>query len=141
MHLCVFARCAKKADWSSFDCGIYLLNPLKVLCVSIITLMAWAQNFFPDGNLGFLQLWYLFENPLIWNLCVGIEFLYMPIVITIEKKCINKKLIWGYITYSIYSLTWMPITIIGCLKKNQKEWFHTQHTREISISDVEKIRW
>jgi len=136
----LFAKAIKDRDWSAFDCGIYLLNPLKVLCVSVITFMAWAQTFYPDGNLGFFQLWYLFENPFVWNAFVAVEFLYMPIVITIEKKCINKKLIWGYITYSIYSLTWMPITVIGCINKNKKEWFHTQHTREISIADVEKIQ-
>lgn len=137
----LFARAVRKGDLSAFDCGLYVINPLKILFVTVCTFMAWAQNFFPDGNLGFFQIYYLFNDfPHIWTFYVYVETLYMPIVITIEKKCFNLKLLWGYITYSIYSLTWLPITIIGCLKKNQKEWFHTQHTREISINDVEKIQ-
>jgi len=84
-------------------------------------------------------MYYMFESPLVWNIAAFVSFLYMPLVITIERKVFNKKLLWSYITYSIYSLTWVPITIQGCLNKNKKEWCHTQHTRQISIDEMEKI--
>ncbi|MBE7030154.1 MAG: glycosyltransferase [Ruminococcaceae bacterium] len=129
----------EKKDWSAFDCAIYLMNPLKIIMTGMITFMAWSQTFFPDGNLGFFQMYYMFESPLVWNIAAFVSFLYMPLVITIERKVFNKKLLWSYITYSIYSLTWVPITIQGCLNKNKKEWCHTQHTRQISIDEMEKI--
>lgn len=132
-------RSVEKRDWSAFDCAIYLMNPLKIICMGLITFMAWAQTFYPDGNLGFFQVWYLFKNPFIWNAFVILEFLYIPMVITIEKRCLNKKLVIAYLTYSIYSLTWIPITIQGCINKNKKEWFHTQHTRQISVEELKKV--
>lgn len=41
-----------------------------------------------------------------------------------------------YLLYGIYSLTWIPITIQGILNKNNKEWSHTKHVRQIGIYDV-----
>ena len=41
-----------------------------------------------------------------------------------------------FLLYSQYTLTWIPITIQGILNKNNKEWNHTQHVRQIEICDV-----
>ena len=41
-----------------------------------------------------------------------------------------------FLLYSLYTLTWIPITIQGMLDKNNKEWNHTQHVRQIEICDV-----
>lgn len=41
-----------------------------------------------------------------------------------------------FLLYSIYTLTWIPITIQGILNKNNKEWNHTQHVRQVEICDV-----
>ncbi|WP_160687356.1 glycosyltransferase family 2 protein [Clostridium sp. C2-6-12] len=38
--------------------------------------------------------------------------------------------------YSVYTLTWVPITIQGIINKNNKEWSHTKHVRKIEICDV-----
>jgi hypothetical protein len=34
-------------------------------------------------------------------------------------------------------LTWIPITVQGILNKDNKEWSHTKHTRQISINEIE----
>ena len=133
-------RAFTKGDWACFDCAIYTLQPLKILAMGIITFMAWAQTFYPDGNLGFMQMWYLFDSPVVWNTFVIGQSLYIPFVITVEKKVINKRLIWCYITYSLYSLTWVPIAFLGFINKNSKEWFHTQHTRQISLEEIKKVK-
>ncbi|MGL5151214.1 MAG: glycosyltransferase family 2 protein [Clostridium sp.] len=41
-----------------------------------------------------------------------------------------------YLLYGFYTLTWIPITIQGILRKNNKEWAHTKHVRNIEICDV-----
>ena len=41
-----------------------------------------------------------------------------------------------FLLYSLYTLTWIPITIQGILNKNNKEWNHTQHVRQVEICDV-----
>lgn len=41
-----------------------------------------------------------------------------------------------FLMYAVYTLTWIPITIQGIIHKNNKEWNHTKHVREIGIYDV-----
>ena len=53
----------------------------------------------------------------------------------VEKR-ISKRTIWGYLTYIVYSFTWVPIAVIGFIKKDQHEWYHTQHTRQIKINEM-----
>jgi len=50
----------------------------------------------------------------------------------------NLKVLYGFLIYPFYCITWIPITIQGFMSKNNKDWSHTQHSRKISISDLEK---
>lgn len=43
------------------------------------------------------------------------------------------------IFYGLYTLTWLPITIQGIINKNNKDWKHTRHTRQISINEIEDV--
>ena len=38
----------------------------------------------------------------------------------------------------IYTLTWIPITIIGWCNRHKTEWSHTIHTRAMSVEDMNK---
>lgn len=128
-------KAVKERSWSPVDCAVYLLQPVRILVMGIITLMCWIQTAYPDGNIGFFQISYVVP-AWVWSVFVIGQFLWTPLVIVLERHKITLKLVLYYLTYSIYALTWVPITIIGIIKKNQKEWFHTQHTRQISIDDV-----
>ncbi|NFS68065.1 glycosyl transferase family 2, partial [Clostridium botulinum] len=44
-----------------------------------------------------------------------------------------------YIVYPIYAITWFPISIQGIMDKNNKEWSHTIHTRNMNIDELEKV--
>jgi len=135
----LITKAIKERDIIAFDCCIYLLQPLRVIASGCITLMAWLQTCYPEGKLPFFQLWYLFEgHPEIWYFFLIVQFLYIPFVLVAERK-FNYKVFIGYLLYFFYSLTWVPITIQGILNKNNKEWFHTQHTRQISIKELEKV--
>lgn len=48
----------------------------------------------------------------------------------------NLKLFFRFILYGVYNLTWIPISIEGIVLKNNKEWFHTKHVRNIEICDI-----
>lgn len=129
-------KAVKEGKWSPVDCAIYLLQPLRVLVLGFITIMCWIQTAYPNGDIGFFQISYIMPSPILWYIYTIAQFLYTPLIIWIEKRKLTLRLIWSYCTYFIYSLTWVPITVIGIIKKNKKEWFHTQHTRQISIDDV-----
>ncbi len=130
-----FKKCISKAvkEKSIFplDCALYLFMPIKIITMGAITLMGWIQTAYPDTNLilnGFIP------TPILMTYVVA-QFFWLPFVMFVEKR-ISKSTIWGYITYLVYSLTWVPIAIIGFAKRNQHEWYHTQHTRQIKINDI-----
>ena len=122
-----------------FDCALYLLQPLKIITMGVITLMAWAQTAYPDGNWGFFQIWYLFPSASVWMVFVFLQFLYTPFVLLMEKR-LDFKMFLYCITYIVYSFSWVPVTVIGIMNKDKKEWFHTQHTREITLDELEKAK-
>jgi cellulose synthase/poly-beta-1,6-N-acetylglucosamine synthase-like glycosyltransferase len=49
----------------------------------------------------------------------------------------NFLMFFRYLLYGIYTLTWIPITIQGIMDKDNKEWSHTKHVRQIGIQEVE----
>lgn len=138
-----FAKLIKKAfkdnDWTAFDCAVYLVQPVRVLALAFIMFMSWVQTFYPEGDLGFIQMSYLFDSPIIWNIIVVLQFLYTPFVLAFERKEFTKQMFLHYIGYMFYQFTWIPITIQGMIDRNKTEWSHTVHTRQISIAEFEKM--
>lgn len=59
-------------------------------------------------------------------------------ILSIEGVKGIRTYIW-YLLYGLYTLTWIPITVQGILDKNNREWSHTKHTRQISIKEIEGI--
>ena len=133
-------RSVKERSFSSFDCAIYLMQPLKVLALGVITLMAWIQTAYPSGDLGFFQMQRSARLSFVWWFFTACDFLYIPFTISYERREFNWRLFVGYATYWLYSLTWVPITIQGLIDKNKKEWAHTKHTRKIDIAEIEKAK-
>jgi len=119
------------------DCAFYLFQPIRLIAMFLILVMGYLQTFYPSGDFGFFQMRYLFSTPWIWNGIVIAQLLYLPTVLLLEGK-MNWKVVKGYIPYYFYTFTWFPIAIVGVIKKNNKEWFHTQHTRTISLQELNK---
>jgi cellulose synthase/poly-beta-1,6-N-acetylglucosamine synthase-like glycosyltransferase len=130
----LFRKAFKDKDLVSFDCAVYLFQPIRFIFIGLITVMLWVQTVFPESP--FYNLKYLFPTE-IWYVFVLLQFLYGPIIVLSENK-FNSKVLIGFLVYPFYCLTWVPITIQGFLTKNNKDWNHTEHTREISISELEK---
>lgn len=131
-------RAVEKRDMSAFDCAVYLMQPMKILAMAVITLTGWLNIFCPDGKFLEFQLWSFINNPVLWQVISILGMLYIPFIVTYEKREFNFKLFVCYITYWLYSLTWIPITIQGVIHKNDKVWVHTEHVREIDINEIEK---
>lgn len=130
----------KERKFSCIDCAVYLIQPIRIIAAGIITFFAYVQTFYPEGNLGFIQLSYLFGNSRIWSAIVIFQMLYMPFVIFYERREISLKMVFYYFTYMYYNLTWVPIAVQGFLNRNKTEWSHTSHTRTISMDDLKGMR-
>jgi hypothetical protein len=124
----------KEKNIHLFDCIIYLFQPMLLIVLAISLVMGFVQGVYPDMKIWFMP--YTTVPPLVWNLFYFSQLCFVPVVLWLEKKLTVKAVIY-YIPYLLFTYTWMPIAFIGVANKNKKVWFHTQHTRTISISEVE----
>ena len=67
------------------------------------------------------------------DLVFNVAFLLATALFLGKKKLI---MFFRFLLYGVYTLTWIPITIGGMLRKNNKEWNPTKHVRNIDICDV-----
>lgn len=63
-------------------------------------------------------------------------FCFVSTLIYIVLGKNSTELFFRYILYGVYTLTWIPITIQGIMNKNDKEWSHTKHTRQIGMEEM-----
>ncbi len=130
----LFKKAFKESSLISFDCAIYLFQPLRFILLGLATIFIWIQAIYPKSP--FFSLQYVFPVT-VWQVYITLQSLYGPLVILAEKK-FKPAVIFGFLVFPIYCLTWVPIAIQGFLSKNNKNWHHTIHTRKISIKDLEK---
>ncbi len=123
----------KERNIHCFDCMVYLVQPLILAVMGICMVMGFVQSFCPNIDLWFMP--YKAMPELVWNVFFFAQICFTPLVLWLEKK-LNAKTIAYYIPYLLFAYTWIPLAFIGIAKKNKREWFHTQHTRTISINEV-----
>lgn len=128
-------------DFVALDCALYTIQPFVVIGIGISTILTFAQSMLNFPMNVFLIKFFLNSTfgigDKMWNIIMLVQFVYLPVLLTLDKKLDLRILFW-YLFYSIYTLTWVPITVQGVIDKNNKEWSHTIHTRQISIDDIEK---
>lgn len=131
----------KEGKWSCVDCAAYLVQPIRIIAIAIITFFAYAETF--GLELGFIQTDDVVNSIVpswVWQSIVVVQFLYTPFVVCYERKELKLNMFLFYIGYIIYNFTWAPIAILGGIRKNRTEWSHTKHTRTISMEDIDMMK-
>ena len=134
-------KAIKDRDFIALDCALYTVQPITIILIGITMLIsavsygAQALNLISKVNTG---ITFSIGKFVTLAILVGVlEFIYTPFILVLEKK-LDWKIFWYYIIYPIYGLSWLPISIQGMIDKDNKEWSHTEHTRSISIEEIEK---
>ena len=74
----------------------------------------------------FCEMWTVpWMYTLLTILVIGNIFLFVA-ALYIDKH-LNRhviKNVWGFV---VYMISWIPVGMMGFIKKNDKEWFHTPH--------------
>lgn len=123
--------------WKVFSIVQFLLTPLVMLLEDKINKKFFA--FLGVYSLHIILLGYIIEKTqsifvlLLANAACILVFIILSYSIFGKKKGL---LFIRYLLYGIYTLTWIPITIQGIINKNNKEWSHTKHVRQIGIYEV-----
>ena len=127
-------KAIKENDILAFDCSVYLMQPALLIILLIITVASVMQLLIPSLSMWFLTT--LAIPPYLWNIFMLVQLLFTPFILWTEKR-LSKKMLIYYIPYLIFTYTWLPIAVVGVIRKNNKDWFHTEHTRKISVSEME----
>jgi Glycosyltransferases, probably involved in cell wall biogenesis len=130
----------REFDIVALDCAVYTIQPYVVIAFGISTVLTFAQSML-NFPMNVFLIKFLFNSMLgigdrMWNIIMIAQFIYTPFLLIIDKKYDFRVFLW-FILYPVYTLTWFPISIQGVADKNNREWNHTLHTRQISIGDIE----
>lgn len=131
-----FKKAVKEMDFVALDCAIYLLYPLVILFSQvylIVNTIDLADSFIASSS-NFSD-----EGINIFSLILTIFVIYMNGIFVYLEGKLTKKTLWYFILYPLYSLSWIPIIIVGFIHKNKRDWVHTLHTRAIDITEIEEI--
>jgi len=100
----------------------------------LATIFSWSKSAFP--SMPFYIIGYAFPSE-VWLVIVLIQSLFGPLVVLYDKKW-DFRIILGFVIYPFYCLTWLPVTIAGIKDAGSKGWDHTNHTRNITIEEIER---
>ena len=103
------------------DLIIYLLQPFLFVITGILTVVGIIQAFDPGVSLLYMPS---SETSIIFSI---IQFLYIPLFLFVSGN-LNKRTLKYYIPYLLFIYSWIPVSVLGIIKRKQKSWFHTKHT-------------
>lgn len=123
--------------WRLFSVFQFLLTPLALTLEKKLTKRLFAFLSIYSCNIFVLN--YIFDksdkliiillgHSLYLLICFGLVYLVLG-------RQSSKIFLW-YLLYALYTLTWIPITVQGILNKNNKDWSHTKHIRQIGIGEI-----
>jgi cellulose synthase/poly-beta-1,6-N-acetylglucosamine synthase-like glycosyltransferase len=122
-----------KRDMVAFDSALYLIQPFVIVANGIAAVYS-ILNILINKDINT----YANMNTLLFLLLV-LFVTYVNIVFVFVEGKLTKKIALYFITFPVYSLTWIPIIIAGFLDRNKREWVHTLHTRALDINDLESL--
>ncbi len=129
-------------DFRALDCALYSIQPIVITILGIISVFNIGRMIL--SVIGILSGHaFNIEFRAIELLCLSyfiFQFILTPVMIHLDSKLNFKIFLYYVFVYPFYIVTWAPIAIQGIINKNKKEWFHTDHSRNVSIKELEKFK-
>ncbi len=112
------------------DGVIDMFQPYFMLISAFFLLSSYVYEFVPF----YTNILYDVLPIGVWQV-IGVGQYLFPMSVLIKIRASWKS--WAYLLiYPVFIYSWMPITAIGWLRRNQHVWNHTLHTRAIGFNDV-----
>lgn len=129
-------------DIKALDCALYSIQPIVISILGIVSVFNIGRIIMIIFGLIVGQTFeFKFRAiELISAVYFMFQFFITPTIMYLDSKLSLRVFICYIVAYPIYVITWVPIAIQGIINKNKKEWFHTDHSRNVSIKDLEKFK-
>lgn len=120
----------KRRDIRLLDGVIHLVQPHFLLLSTTFVLLNYIYYLTPFyTNILFMVL------PIeVWRIIAIGQYLFPFLVLA--KIRANWKTWFYSLFYPLFVYSWIPITFIGFLHRNDRSWSHTPHTRSLSYHDI-----
>lgn len=120
----------KQRDIRLFDGVIQLLQPYFLLLSTIFIICNQLNVTYQF----YTNVLYVMLPVQVWTFIALAQYLF-PMIVLAKIRAHWKS--WVYsLLYPVFIYSWIPITFIGFLYRNKREWSHTQHTRSLSYQEV-----
>lgn len=120
----------KQRDIRILDGVLHLFQPYFLILSTSFVLMSYVYTVFPFYTNIINEI-----LPIEVMTAIGIGQYLFPVIVLAQIGAKGKSW-WYLIFYPLFVYSWIPITILGFIHRNEREWNHTQHTRSISYKDV-----
>lgn len=120
----------KRRDIRIVDGCVHLLQPHFLLISTAFVIASYIQSMVPPF---YTNIYSLMPAEILQIIMIGQYVLPVLILLRIHAKWKT----WFYlILYPIFIYSWIPITFLGFLHRNDHEWSHTKHTRSLSYEEL-----
>lgn len=120
----------RQRDLRILDGVFHLLQPYFLIISTLFVLSSYVYTIVPFYTNVINQI---LPVEVMTAIAVG-QYLF-PVLI-LAKIGVSGKTWWYLIFYPLFVYSWIPITILGFIHRNEREWSHTEHTRSMSYKDV-----
>ncbi|WP_024615187.1 glycosyltransferase family 2 protein [Clostridium sp. Ade.TY] len=133
----VISNVFSDVGWKVFIICQFLITPLVLKLEKKVSTGFFAIIFIYSMNVFILPiLSSMIDSQFSFWIVTALYNLIMLVVTFIALGKSGLILFIRFLLYGFYTLTWIPITIQGILNKNNKEWSHTKHVRNVEICDL-----
>lgn len=126
----MFTEGIRQRDIRILDGVLHLFQPYFLILSTTFVLASYLYSMVPF----YTNILYKVLPVEVWT-AIAIGQYVFPILVLAKIKAPLKS--WWYLVfYPLFIYSWIPITLLGFVHRNQREWSHTVHTRSISYKDV-----
>lgn len=120
----------KERQFMYIDASVHLFQPALVMIATFFMLI----NVISAFQAHYTHIFGLVMPWSGWQILSAFQYVYPVAALALDRLPWRSYL--GLILYPVFIYSWIPIVFLGFLKRKDKQWSHTQHTRSISYDEV-----
>ncbi|HWR45578.1 glycosyltransferase family 2 protein [Sporomusa sp.] len=126
----LLAEGIKRRDIRILDGVLHLVQPHFLILSTTFVILSYLYHIVPF----YTNILYMVLPIEVWTIIAIGQYIF-PIIILAKIRANWKT--WLYlIFYPLFVYSWIPITFLGFLHRNDRNWSHTEHTRSLSYRDM-----
>ncbi|SMC55718.1 glycosyltransferase family 2 protein [Sporomusa malonica] len=126
----LLAEGIRRRDIRILDGVLHLVQPHFLILSTTFVILSYVYHIVPF----YTNILYMVLPIEVWTVIAIGQYVF-PVIILAKIRANWKT--WLYlIFYPLFVYSWIPITFLGFLHRNDRNWSHTQHTRSLSYRDM-----